>query len=271
MISTQIFGNVDANLFYTPDADSSDVKSASSDSALNARWDLSVRQIDDVDQRYLVREARTDTLAFGLRPLPRVSERGKGVLDQWIKERERTELWSHLLQKLLSALPSFTEFWSTEHSSKTAAFDLTKQDISETSSGVSAAAQILSDSGTIVKFYKAQRSRAICELAEQLANFPGSSLLEEEGASATAASTSLEAFKFLHAIPSNVALPWASLSMDGEVFLKWNVGKKEASVMFAGHGQIGYALLRDGRFVPGREEATVDSFPSDLFAYLIAV
>lgn len=77
-----------------------------------------------------------------------------------------------------------------------------------------------------------------------------------------------DAIQFIQHFPERVALPWASYSADGEVFLKWKQGSREAEMMFSGGGEVGYAILRDGAFVAGANEASPDKAPDDLIDYL---
>ena len=61
---------------------------------------------------------------------------------------------------------------------------------------------------------------------------------------------------------------WAD---DGEVAFEWIEGSKHAVVSIEGDGHLGYTLLINGRFVPGRSSAAaVSSLPRDLLDYLTA-
>jgi hypothetical protein len=59
------------------------------------------------------------------------------------------------------------------------------------------------------------------------------------------------------------------VAADGEIVLEWRDDGRRATATFEGDGEFGYAMRRDGRFVPGAHQARVtDSLPEDLAAYL---
>lgn len=56
---------------------------------------------------------------------------------------------------------------------------------------------------------------------------------------------------------------------DGEIAFEWIADNKHAIASFDGDGTFGYAMLVNGRFVPGAvENGSPDHFPADLAGYL---
>lgn len=55
---------------------------------------------------------------------------------------------------------------------------------------------------------------------------------------------------------------------EGEICFEWIAPNRHAIVSIEGDGLIGYAMLVDGKFVPGAESARPGTFPDDLARYL---
>ncbi|WP_417218995.1 hypothetical protein [Achromobacter spanius] len=114
------------------------------------------------------------------------------------------------------------------------------------------------------------RSQQLVELSRHISAFGNSQYLEGVEAKETFAAASEDSLVFLSLLPTSMPLPWASHNDDGEVFLKWRAGSKEAEAMFSGNGEVSYALRHGDAFVGGEEEALPTRVPGDLAAYFRA-
>jgi hypothetical protein len=75
---------------------------------------------------------------------------------------------------------------------------------------------------------------------------------------------------FASKLSPEIQAPTVFTAEDGEVILEWKRGDLHAVVDFQGDGFFGYALLSDGRFIPGEHEGDLskDTLPADLTTYL---
>lgn len=69
------------------------------------------------------------------------------------------------------------------------------------------------------------------------------------------------------ALPTAV-LPPTVVQGDGEILFEWIWGDRHAFISIDDEGEVAYAYLRNGRFVPGQEDAQPGSVPNDLLHYL---
>ncbi|GAB1828276.1 hypothetical protein MyNCGM70_11450 [Achromobacter xylosoxidans] len=100
--------------------------------------------------------------------------------------------------------------------------------------------------------------------------FANSAYLDDEEARENVIAASEHALVFMSRLPLSMPLPWVSHNGEGDVFLKWSEGEKEAEAMFDGTGEVGYALRHGDVFIGGAEEALPSKVPGDLAAYFQA-
>lgn len=76
--------------------------------------------------------------------------------------------------------------------------------------------------------------------------------------------------KFISKLPAEIQTPTVFTAEDGEIVLEWKQGSSHAVVDFQGDGFFGYALLSEGRFIPGKHEGDLSqsTLPEDLIQYL---
>ena len=68
-----------------------------------------------------------------------------------------------------------------------------------------------------------------------------------------------------------VDLAWAPIEWadEGEICFEWIAPDRHAIVSIEGDGEIGYAMLVDGKFVSGEATAKTGRIPADLGRYLL--
>lgn len=78
-----------------------------------------------------------------------------------------------------------------------------------------------------------------------------------------------DALRFLSKFPAEIAMPVVELGT-AEITFEWRYQDKAATASVEGDGLVGYALKKNGRFMPGMgpEELSAAEVPSDLLAYL---
>jgi len=106
---------------------------------------------------------------------------------------------------------------------------------------------------------------------ERLTESAALEALNDDAAAERRRKASADALTFIAKLPETVPVPTASGAEDGEVVLEWSSGDREAVAGFEGDGCFGYALLKGGKFVPGRHEGVLDErpLPEDLISYLV--
>ncbi|MCH1984854.1 MULTISPECIES: hypothetical protein [Achromobacter] len=114
------------------------------------------------------------------------------------------------------------------------------------------------------------RSQQLADISRQVSLFANSAYLDDEEARENVIAASEHALVFMSRLPLSMPLPWVSHNGEGDVFLKWSEGEKEAEAMFDGTGEVGYALRHGDVFIGGAEEALPSKVPGDLAAYFQA-
>jgi len=79
-----------------------------------------------------------------------------------------------------------------------------------------------------------------------------------------------DARQFLVKLPWGIPEPFIAVASDGEIVFDWLFGSYEATVDFSGGATFGYALCKNGKYVPGEEIGNLlaEKLPSDLIKYL---
>lgn len=79
----------------------------------------------------------------------------------------------------------------------------------------------------------------------------------------------IDAAWFVTQLAANIKAPIVSGATDGEIALTWRQGQFRAVISFEGDHRFGYALYKNGTFMPGKHEGKTNSpFPRDLEEYL---
>jgi hypothetical protein len=78
-----------------------------------------------------------------------------------------------------------------------------------------------------------------------------------------------DAISFAASYPPSLPQPQLSASDDGEIVFQWRSLRGRALATFEGDGTLGYAMMSQGKFVPGREVgAKANRTPDELKAYI---
>lgn len=79
-----------------------------------------------------------------------------------------------------------------------------------------------------------------------------------------------DAISFSGALPEGLPEPTITLSEGGEITFAWRqAGHKRALAIFEGDGRFGYAIYKDGHYVPGETEVeSASAAPADLISSL---
>lgn len=94
-------------------------------------------------------------------------------------------------------------------------------------------------------------------------------ILLDEGGEGVTMKMRIDAIRFLSRIPVGIAMPSVELGEE-EITFEWRFEDLVATASVEGDDLVGYALKRDGFFVPGEgaEYLSAKSLPTDLLEYL---
>lgn len=123
-----------------------------------------------------------------------------------------------------------------------------------------------------VKYTQEKQSRML-NLLQQIRELSERILPSDASSSKTLERAKIDALTFIAKMPNDLSAPLVSTAEDGEIVMEWKEPKTHAVVDFEGDGLFGYALLQQGRFIPGKQEGNLSSetLPADLIEYLRAV
>lgn len=93
-------------------------------------------------------------------------------------------------------------------------------------------------------------------------------MLDQTGENVTI-NTRKDSLLLLEKIPDGITLPSVGFG-HGEITFDWHSPIGAVTVSVEGDGLIGYALKKNGRFIPGKgpEDLSIDGLPHDLLSYL---
>ncbi len=78
-----------------------------------------------------------------------------------------------------------------------------------------------------------------------------------------------DSLQFLAKFPRELPLPNAHYAEDGEIVLEWFFNNKSVVLSITGDGYYGYAILKNGKYVAGQSDGSVNNIITpELYEYL---